>query len=105
EETDGAFDVTAGPLVRLWRKAKRDRALPSPEQIASAKARTGFRHLVLDPEKRTITKQIDGMLFDLGGIAKGYAADAALALLKARGFPRALVAASGDIVTGDPPPG
>ncbi len=103
--TDGAFDITAGPLVRLWRIAKKNNSLPSPEQIASAKARTGFHHLVLDPEKRTILKKIDGMLFDLGGIAKGYAADAALAILREGGFPRSLVAASGDIVVGDAPPG
>lgn len=104
-ETEGAFDITAGPLIRLWRLARKNQALPSAEQVASAKARTGFHHLVLDPEKRTILKKIDGMLFDLGGIAKGYAADAALTILKEGGFPRSLVAASGDIVVGDAPPG
>jgi FAD:protein FMN transferase len=104
-ETDGAFDVTAGPIIRLWRLGRKNRELPTADQIASAKARTGFHHLVLDREKRTILKKIDGMLFDLGGIAKGYAADAALAILKEGGFPRTLVAASGDIVVGDAPPG
>jgi thiamine biosynthesis lipoprotein len=104
-ETDGAFDITAGPIIRLWRMGRKNRALPTVAQIASAKARTGFHHLVLDPEKRTILKKIDGMLFDLGGIAKGYAADAALAILKEGGFPRTLIAASGDIVVGDAPPG
>jgi thiamine biosynthesis lipoprotein len=105
EETGGAFDVTAGPLVRLWRMGRKNGALPTPAQIESAKARTGFHHLVLDPGRRTITKRAEGMLFDLGGIAKGYAADAALAILRADGFPRALVAASGDIVVGEAPPG
>jgi len=104
-ETDGAFDITAGPIIRLWRMGRKNGALPTAEQIASAKARTGFHHLVLDPEKRTILKKIDGMLFDLGGIAKGYAADAALSILKDGGYPRSLVAASGDIVVGDAPPG
>lgn len=101
----GAFDITAGPLIRLWRISKKNAALPAPAQIASAKQRTGFHHLILDPDKRTITKKIDGMLFDAGGIAKGYAADAALAILKKDGFPRSLVAASGDIAVGDAPPG
>lgn len=101
----GAFDVTAGPLIRLWRLSRKNRTLPTPEQIASAKARTGFHHLVLDPVNHTITKKIDGMLFDLGGIAKGYAADAVLTILREGGFSQALVAASGDIVVGDPPPG
>lgn len=104
-KTEGAFDITAGPLIRLWRMTRKNQSLPSAEQIASAKARTGFHHLVLDPENRTILKKIDGMLFDLGGIAKGYAADAALAILKEGGFPRSLVAASGDIVVGAAPPG
>lgn len=104
-ETDGAFDISAGPLIRLWRRAKKNQGLPSPDQLASAKERTGFDLLVLDREKRTITKKRPDMLFDLGGIAKGYAADAALSILKESGFTRSLVAASGDIVVGDPPPG
>lgn len=105
KETGGAFDVTAGPLIRLWRMAKKNHQLPSEEQRLRALARTGFDHLSLDRETRTVTKRVDGMLFDLGGIAKGYAADEALRMLKEGGFTRALVAASGDIVVGDPPPG
>ncbi len=105
KETEGAFDITAGPLIRLWRLSRKNDALPTPEQIASAKARTGFHHLVLDPEGRTITKKVEGMLFDLGAIAKGYAADQALAILREGGFPRSLVAGSGDIAVGEPPPG
>jgi thiamine biosynthesis lipoprotein len=105
ERTDGAFDITAGPLIRLWRISKKNRALPSPEQIAKAKARTGSDLLELDPVARTVTKRVEGMLFDLGGIAKGYAADEVLDILREAGHPRSLVAASGDIVVGDPPPG
>jgi len=105
EATDGAFDITAGPLIRSWRLSKKNRALPDKDKLLFAMVRTGFHHLELDPEKRTILKKVDGMLFDLGGIAKGYAADAALAILREGGFPRSLVAASGDIVVGDPPPG
>lgn len=104
-KTDGAFDITAGPLIRLWKISRKNQKLPTQDQIESAKARTGFHHLVLDPDKRTVLKKIDGMLFDVGGIAKGYAADEALAMLKAGGFPRSLVAASGDIVVGEAPPG
>lgn len=104
-ETGGAFDITVGPLIRLWRIGRKNGSLPTAAQISSAKARTGFHHLKLDPVKRTITKTIDGMLFDLGGIAKGYAADAALEIMSDGGFPQTLVAASGDIVVGDAPPG
>jgi thiamine biosynthesis lipoprotein len=103
--SDGAFDITAGPLIRLWRISRKTRRLPTDERRLSALARTSFAHLSLDPDKRTITKHHEGMLFDLGGIAKGYAADAILLILKEAGYPRSLVAASGDIVVGDPPPG
>lgn len=104
QETDGAFDITAGPLIRLWRLSRKNKALPTPERIKSAKARTGYHLLVLDPETRTILKRSEGMLFDGGGIAKGYSSDAALQILREAGFPRSLVAASGDIAVGDPPP-
>tara|TARA_R110002096_G_scaffold142779_3_gene298297 strand:- start:705 stop:1763 length:1059 start_codon:yes stop_codon:yes gene_type:complete len=104
-ESEGAFDVTAGPLVRLWRLSKKNSKLPTPEQLERAKARTGADHLTLDTENQTVTKHVEGMLFDLGGIAKGYAADAAFSILRDAGYRRTLVAASGDIVAGDPPPG
>lgn len=103
--SNGAFDITAGPLIRLWRISRKTRRLPTDEQRLSALNRTGFKHLSLDHNQQTITKHHDGMLFDLGGIAKGYAADAVLGMIKDAGYPRCLVAASGDIVVGDPPPG
>ncbi len=103
--TDGAFDVTIGPVVRLWRRARRVERLPSPEQLAQARESVGWRKLKLDARKQTATLTVPNMQLDLGGIAKGYAADAALAVLKERGCNRALVAASGDIAVGDPPPG
>lgn len=104
-ETNEAFDITSGPLIRLWRMSRKNQKLPTPDQIARARARTGSDLLDLDPVERTVTKRAEGMLFDLGGIAKGYAADEALTMLKDAGYPRSLVAASGDIVVGDAPPG
>jgi len=105
KETNGAFDITAGPFVRLWRLSKKNRRLPTEDQIKTARFRTGFHLLEMDPPNRTVTKLSEGMLFDLGGIAKGYAADEALKILKESGFPNSLVSASGDIVAGNPPPG
>jgi thiamine biosynthesis lipoprotein len=105
ELTEGAFDVTIGPVVRLWRRARRTETLPSPELLAKARAAVGYRKLRLDPVARTATLTVPNMQLDLGGIAKGYAADKALAVLKQHGLARALVAASGDIAIGDPPPG
>lgn len=103
--TDGAFDITAGPHIRNWRLSKRDRRLPRPDILEDAFSKAGYRKLTLDPKNKTIKLASEGMRLDLGGIAKGYAADAALAVLKQQGFSQAIVAGSGDIVTGDPPPG
>ncbi len=104
-ETDGAFDITIGPLIRLWRRARRQRELPPPEYIAAAKLSSGYKNLVLDAKKRTATLLKQDMVLDLGGIAKGYAAAAALDVLKALGHRQAMVAASGDLAIGEPPPG
>jgi thiamine biosynthesis lipoprotein len=104
-QSDGAFDVTVGPVVRLWRRARRTRKLPDPEKLAAARDLVGYRNVRLDEKARTVQLLKAGMQLDLGGIAKGYAADEALAVLKKHGLPRALVAAGGDIAVGAPPPG
>lgn len=101
----GAFDVTIGPVVRLWRRARRTETLPTPEQLAAARASVGWEKLKLDARDKTVTLLATNMQLDLGGIAKGYAADQALAVLRSHGINRALVAASGDVAAGDPPPG
>jgi thiamine biosynthesis lipoprotein len=105
EQTGGAFDVTLGPLVRLWREARKRRRLPSHEEIATARQRCGYRNLRLDAQGRTVTLAVPGMFLDLGGIAKGYAAEAALSVLRERGITQALVAIGGDLAIGHPPPG
>lgn len=101
----GAFDITVGPYVRLWRFARKRKVLPSEEQLKAAAQAVGYQKLRLDTRHRTITLLAPHMRLDLGGIAKGYAADAVLDLLRHRGITRALIAASGDIAIGDPPPG
>jgi thiamine biosynthesis lipoprotein len=103
--SDGAFDVTAGPIVRQWRRARQTGELPAAVQLARARSAVGWQKLKLDPATQTVTMLASNLHLDLGGIAKGYAADAALAVLKQRGCPAALVAASGDIAVGSPPPG
>jgi len=103
--SEGAFDVTIGPVVRQWRRARRTEMLPAPEQLAQARTPVGWQKLHLDSRAQTVTLLAPNMQLDLGGIAKGFAADQALAFLRARGINRALVAASGDIAAGDPPPG
>ena len=105
ERTGGAFDVTINPVVKLWRRARRNRELPDREQLDEALSRVGWEKLELDPVARTARLTGPDMRLDVGGIAKGYASDAALAVLRERGITRALVAGAGDIVAGDPPPG
>jgi thiamine biosynthesis lipoprotein len=101
----GAFDITVGPLSKLWRRARRQIELPSGPDLEAARALTGHRLLTLGRESATVTVHKAGMLLDPGGIAKGYAADEALQVLRARGFPRALVALGGDVAAGAAPPG
>jgi FAD:protein FMN transferase len=103
--SDGAFDVTIGPLVRQWRRARRTEKLPEPGALARAFAAVGWRKLTLNKRDQTVTLAVPNMQLDLGGIAKGYAADAALRVLREHGLPRALVAASGDLAIGEVPPG
>jgi thiamine biosynthesis lipoprotein len=104
--SDGAFDVTVGPVVQLWRHARRTQELPARDELAAAMAKVGYKKVQLDAKARTVTLLTPGMQLDLGGIAKGYAADEALRLLRTKfGITRALVAASGDIACGDAPPG
>jgi FAD:protein FMN transferase len=103
--SDGAFDVTVGPYVRLWRFARKRKVLPTPEEVAAARAAVGWQKLRLDAHTHTVTLLVPNMRLDLGSIGKGYSADQALQVLKARGIDRALVAASGDIAVGNPPPG
>lgn len=103
--TGGAFDATAGPVVQLWREARRTGSLPSDSARREALERTGWRHLQLDTASRTARLLRPGMRLDLGGIAKGYAADEALKVLREAGVGSALVEMGGDIVVGAPPPG
>lgn len=101
----GAFDVTVGPHVRLWRRARRQGELPSAERLAAAARAVGFEKLALEPHKQSARLLARGMRLDLGGIAKGYALDQALAELSGRALPRALVVGGGEMRAGAAPPG
>jgi FAD:protein FMN transferase len=105
ERTGGAFDVTAGALTRAWRRTRRLGEVPSETELAAARAVTGYRLMDLDAGARTLRLARQGMGLDVGGIGKGYAADAALVTLRAHDTPRAMVAAGGDVRAGKAPPG
>jgi thiamine biosynthesis lipoprotein len=103
--TESAFDITVGPLSKLWRRARRQRRLPDSERLAEALSAVGPAKIKLDESGRRVHLLTPNMRLDLGGIAKGYAADAALAELRKCGVHRALVDAGGDILVGSAPPG
>lgn len=103
--SDGAFDVTVGPLTKLWRQTRKTRKLPDPEKLKQARALVGYQHVKLDPGARTVQLMKPGMQLDFGGIAKGYAGDAVLETLRQHGITQALLAAGGDITVGAAPPG
>ena len=105
--TDGAFDITAGPMVEMWgiyRKALK--ALPTPEAIAAAKQRVGLDKVEFNDAKKTVTFTVPGMALDLGGIAKGYAVDLAADAVRQLGIHRGLIDLAGNIYCfPEPPPG
>jgi FAD:protein FMN transferase len=104
EKTDGAFDVTVGPLSRLWRRARRLGELPADWRLEEARAAVGYHHVQLDPENYRLKLTARDMRMDFGGIVKGYASDEALAAMRAVGVTRALVNGGGDLTLGAPPP-
>jgi thiamine biosynthesis lipoprotein len=103
--TGGAFDVTAGRLTHLWRRARRLNTWPEAPRVAEARAAGGYTHVRLDSRHRTATLVEAGLVIDAGGIAKGYAVDEALRVLRSRGIAAALAGLGGDLAAGDPPPG
>lgn len=97
KKTDGAFDVTIGPVVDVWRKAGENGLKPSDEELAAAQAKVGFKKLILDAENRTVKFAVEGMRLDLGGIAKGYAIDKAIEAMQTGGAVGGMVDVGGDI--------
>jgi thiamine biosynthesis lipoprotein len=101
----GAFDVTAGPLINLWRRARSTGELPTAQAIQAARMRTGYSRLSLSEAEQSVLLKRAGMALDLGGIAKGYVVDQILKILRTAGIESSLVDAGGDVAVGAPPPG
>lgn len=105
EKSDGAFDITIGPLSRIWRSARRTNQFPSEESLQAAKRFIGFNNLRIDTLNKTVLFLQRAIQLDLGGIAQGYIAQKIMDHLKSKQVNNALVNVSGDIVTSGPPPG
>jgi thiamine biosynthesis lipoprotein len=82
DETAGAFDVTAGALIKAWGFYRGPRRVPSDDERTEALSRVGMRHVICDAERRTVRYQRPGLEINLGSIGKGYALDRAAALLR-----------------------
>jgi len=95
--SDGAFDVTVGPLIALWQEHGRQGSLPPDEEIAAALALVGPDQVALDPAAGTATLRTPGVRVDLGGIAKGYAIDRAIEAIRHAGVESAIVEVGGDL--------
>ncbi|MEQ1934456.1 MAG: FAD:protein FMN transferase [Fimbriimonadaceae bacterium] len=105
KHSEGAFDVTVGPLIKIWRAARKSGFLPRPSEISAARKLVGYQKMKLNARNQTVQLLVKGMQLDLGGIAKGYADDEAQDVLKAHGITRALVEMGGDLVVSGAPPG
>lgn len=105
-ESNGAFDITVGPLLKTWGFFRGEGRMPKAAELAETRGKVGWQNVILDNQERTIRFARDGVELDLGGIAKGYAVDKAVEVLKRDGITRALVSACGSTIYGlGAPPG
>ncbi len=95
KKSEGAFDITVYPLVKIWGFYKTKMQVPSENEIKAALDNIGYRHLIIKDKKLTSDKK--GIAIDFGGIAKGYAADQAREVLKKDGVNSGLIDAGGSI--------
>jgi thiamine biosynthesis lipoprotein len=103
--SDGAFDISVGPLMKAWGFFNHGGRIPSSEALEAIRPKVGYRNIELDPVNRTVHFRTAGVELDPGGIGKGFAVDAAVAILRARHVTAALVSAGSSTVyaLGSPP--
>ena len=100
EQSEGAFDITIGPLMKTWGFYKEEGRLPQRADVDEVLGRVGYRHVRLDPDGRTVRFDREGVELDPGGIGKGYAVDRMVDVLKANGVEVAFVSAAGSSIYG-----
>ena len=93
-ESEGAFDISVGPLMKVWGFYRGSGVLPALGEVGRALQQVGYSHLRLDPAAKTVQFDRSGVEIDPGGIGKGYAVDRMVDVLRSRGFTAAFVAAS-----------
>ena len=104
-QSEGAFDVTVGTLMKVWGFYKGEGSMPRRADVTEALTKVGYRHVLLDPVARTVRFNRPGIELDPGGIGKGYAVDRIVDVLKRERVDAALVSASGSSIyaLGAPP--
>ncbi|MFL0194532.1 FAD:protein FMN transferase [Clostridium sp. WILCCON 0269] len=98
QKSSGSFDITIGPLVKLWGIGTDHAKLPSQQEIDEKKSLVNYKDLILDEQNKKVMLAKPGMSLDLGGIAKGYSADEAARILKENGVKHAIVNLGGNVV-------
>jgi thiamine biosynthesis lipoprotein len=99
----GYFDVTIGPMTQLWRRMKRQKQLPSQQQIDEARAKIGIEKIVLKIDNQSVILKQQGMRIDFGGIGKGFAEDEMMKVLKQNNIHSAMIEAGGNILVAESP--
>jgi thiamine biosynthesis lipoprotein len=99
-ESEGAFDISVGPLMKVWGFYKGTGHLPRKDEVARALEKVGYRKIQLDSENRTVRFTQTGVELDPGGIGKGYAVDRMIEILKENGIASALITAGGSSIYG-----
>jgi len=111
ELSQGAFDITIGPLTRIWSQARRERKLPSDESLNVARSRSGWQHVgsleasSANAGALSVALLLDAMRIDVSGIATGYIIDRAFEAIRKTGIESLLIDVGGDIRVGQAPPG
>lgn len=91
ELSDGAFDITVGPLIKLWGIGTENARIPSEDEIKEALSLVGYENIRIDENTNKVKLLKEGMSVDLGGIAKGFAADEVVKIFKEYGIKSALI--------------
>ena len=99
-QSDGAFDISVGPLMKVWGFYRGTGHLPHRAEVMAAMAKVGYRHVHQDPAAQTVWFDRPGVELDPGGIGKGYAVDRMVGVLRQSGIEIALVAGSGSSIYG-----
>jgi thiamine biosynthesis lipoprotein len=102
--SNGAFDITIDPILRLWEEAQKRDSLPSSDELKRVTESIGYTNIMLRPKSLEVRLKKAGMSIDLGGIGKGYIVDEAVKVLKSQGIRHGLIDAGGDLyILGDNP--